>query len=217
MTPVMNFYRVFIPTHRVNDEFADANPQGAWGPPCKICHRGKLQRQSPLRVQWVVDEEPPGRDTIADFTWMGYVGVVVTQRVRDYLEGRVTGAKFGPVVMLDDPTLHRPKRMTKRTRRRVWMPYEGPPLWELIVPKVGIVDRKRSKLGDYDVCPGCGRKLREKSKVGRLVVRRKDWPGVDFFQLAEWKLFFVTEHAKAILKAGRFTNLSIRRRGEIVD
>jgi hypothetical protein len=217
------FYR--LDEARRNSAFASALPLGTFADHgfCKECGRGWVVRRSPLIIRW----QTPGRwdegsDTVPDFNWLGLSGVMVTQRVRDYLEGKVTGIEFGPVEMLDDPKLHRPKRMTKRTKRRIWMPYEGPPVWDLIVPNACRVDLALSKQGDFRICPSCGRKdfsqISWDKMMSPMFVHRSDWQSVDFFRTEESNaLVYVTEHAKEVLEAGQFTNLLVKRAGKFID
>lgn len=190
------------------------------GPSCPECGCLDAKRLSPLVIQWQVERWGPGRDTISDLVWStGARHLLATQRVRDYLERRVSGIQFGPVEMIDDPKLHRPKRMTKRTKKRVWLPYDGPPLHEIIVEKVVHLDIERSGRM-FTLCPGCGRRQFKVKRGAQNIVPRSEWTGEDFFRIDEIGGLkgpaFVTQHARDLLKAGRFTNLSIRKCGAIV-
>ena len=191
-----------------------------FGHECSVCGFRESERVYPLRIRWTVEEWGPGSDVIPDFNWpRAHQILLVSQLVRDYLQERVTGIRFGAVEMVDDPTLHRPKRITKRTKKRVWLPYEGPPLHEIIVDKVVHLDIERSGR-TFTLCPGCGRKQFKVRHDAQDIVPRSEWTGEDFFRIDENGgadgPVFVTQHARDLLKAGRFTNLSIRRCGAIV-
>jgi hypothetical protein len=53
-----------------------------------------------------------------------------TSALEDLL-GAFSGARAMPVEMVQDPKLRPPARVTARTTRRVWLPYEGPDLSEV--------------------------------------------------------------------------------------
>ena len=84
------------PVH-YDDTFAKAWTRGTfqWFDRCKTCDDTRIDRVSPMIIEWVVDRWESGSDVIADFTWPGGLNdVVVTQRVRDSLEGTFTGITF---------------------------------------------------------------------------------------------------------------------------
>lgn len=83
-----------------------------------------------------------GSDLIGDFTWVAaHQAMVVTQRLAQQFERwGLNGYHLAPVEMSQEKGLKRPTRLTKRTKRRVWLPYEGPPLYQLVVDSVVDVD-----------------------------------------------------------------------------
>ena len=200
------------------DEFAEAITRGTinHGPYCEVCHTYSFaSRESPLVIEWTVDKWKPGSQVIADFTWCSIYDILTTQRVRDTCEGQFTGIEFGPVEMIQDPKLKKPKRVTSRTKRRVWLPYEGPPLWDLKVTSSCHLDPEKSGR-TISVCPGCGYKSIQVAPNSRIVIPMDQWIGTNFFIIEEvGRTVFVTEKTADALRNLGFTNLEIRESGAI--
>lgn len=187
---------------------------------CKTCTLGKMARTYPMVMEWVVMDYELGSTVIADFTWVGVLNeIAVTDRVRQHLErNQASGISFGPVEMWQDPKLKRPKRITSRTKRRIWLPYEGPQLWDFITTGRAEIDYELSDVPVKSQCPNCGSIQRNFSGDKPLVFPKSKWDGSDFFldrNHLRW-VVFVTERGKAILDEGNFTNLVIKERGQIV-
>ncbi len=92
---------------------------------CPDCKRSipAAVRKRPLHLSW--DE---GSDLVADFTWgPGSGAILVTDMVLQALAGHFSGFEGAPVEMIQEPKLKRPIRPNRRSKRRVWLPYEGPP------------------------------------------------------------------------------------------
>lgn len=101
--------------------------------------------------QRLVVEWEPGSDVVGDLTWVnGGVWVLVTEQVAPLLQTRFGGFALGPVEMVQNPRLKRPQRVTQRTKRRVWLPYEGPPLQCLWITRWVDADMERSSLTPLD-------------------------------------------------------------------
>lgn len=216
----MQIYSLFPKCH--DYEYAQAeccSDMYVYGTACLECKVADMARKQPMLIEWVVHEYQRGSTDIADFTWAGSLcEFFVTDRVRLALEGQAQGLKFGPVEMWQDPKLKRPKRMTSRTKRRIWLPYLGPPLWDFITTGRGEVDYEASKWEIRFRCSTCGLTQYESPNNQPLVFPRLMWDGSDFFldrNRPRW-VVFVTERGKAILDEGNFTNLVIKERGLIV-
>jgi hypothetical protein len=120
--------------------FAYASDERAWSEPGE---NGCERRLPPLTIMW-----QPDSDVIGDFTWIqGEASIVVVrEHVGRRLLERFKGFELGRVEMVQDPKLKRPQRVTRRTKPRVWLPYEGPPLCALSVTASVEADRDRSSL-----------------------------------------------------------------------
>jgi hypothetical protein len=100
---------------------------------------------SPIPPHEVEIEWEPGSARISDFVWLPR-RLLVTQEVRDTLGSQFAGFSFFGVRMRQNPKLKRPTRPTSRAKPRVWLPYEGPTLWELWVTAYFHLDLARSSL-----------------------------------------------------------------------
>jgi rubredoxin len=208
-------------THR--DNFAEALPHEDMQirtDYCPECGVGQITRKFPMVIEWDVPEYGVGSDEIADFSWVGtWSEIMVSDRVRQHLSERTSEIVFGPVEMRQDPKLKRPKRITSRTKRRIWLPYEGPPLWDFIVPGRGDFEIPPIESRVKWQCGTCGLKQYEPPQTRQpLRFHRSEWDGSNFFlqrsSTRPW-FVFVTELGRTLLGEGRFTNLVFRECGRI--
>lgn len=198
--------------------FAQASRLGTWYPNpgpgiCPECTASRQKRVPPLVIEW-----EPGSDVIGDFTWPGFGDeIVVTQRVREALEGRFRGFEFLPIQMHQDPKLVRPERVTKRTKPRIWLPYQGPPLWDLQAPAWCKLDLEKSHVTVEKVCRTCGTTYHKfpPGRTRHLVVDPASWGGQHAFRLREVGLLTVSEEVKQFIETERFTNVGFWPEGEI--
>jgi hypothetical protein len=129
-------------------DFACADRKGAWS----RNQDGRKRRIQPLIIEWL-----PDSDVIGDFTCIEYTdNWIVTERVGEMLLARFKGFELGPVEMVQDPKLKRKRQITRRGKRRVWLPYEGPPLYEIWVTHEVKPDLDRSTLVDVTINENTG-------------------------------------------------------------
>lgn len=213
MTKLFHFHGIF------DYRFAQAGRRGTWYPDpgpglCRECRTSQQRRVPPLILEW-----EPGSDVIGDFAWLGADDeVVVTQRVRIALEGRFRGFEFRSIEFWQDPKLKRPERITRRTKPRVWLPYEGPPLWDVWVTAWCHLDLERSGEILEKECSTCGKKIYKGPPFEEryLVVDPTSWDGSDIFHVHEYpRWIFCTEQVKEFIKQTGFTNVSFLEDGEI--
>jgi hypothetical protein len=199
-----------------NNVYAAAGIRGTYvkHPNCPYCGRQIWDRIEPLVIEWEA-----GASVIADFTWPCCIGErVVTQRVKDLIDQhRFTGVTFGPVSMVQGRKLKRPTRKDSRTKPRVWLPYEGPPLWDLRAFSWCNLDMKASKRKMLlENCDFCKWKIWDAPTEAPLVVDSASWDGMDFFRIHEvGDVVFVIERVWKILKSAHFTNLAMNQAGRI--
>ncbi len=202
-----------------NYYFAQAGRRGTWYPHpgpglCRECRTSQQKRVPPLILEW-----EPGSDQIGDFVWPGIDDeIVITERVRHALEGRFRGFNFQPIAMWQDPKLKRSQRITKRTQSRVWLPYEGPPLWDLWVTARCHLDLRRSGVTFEKECSICGKKFYKGPpfEERHLVVDSTSWGGEDIFRIEQSGWIFCTERMKEFIESAGFTNVSFLEDGEIL-
>jgi hypothetical protein len=128
--------------------FARAGLRGAWSPE----EDGPQHRVQPLIIEWL-----PDSDVVGDFTCTGFDSDwVVTEKVGEMLLERFNGFELGPVEMIQDPKLKRTRQITRRGKTRVWLPYEGPPLYEIWVTTEVEADMERSTLKVTETDPETG-------------------------------------------------------------
>jgi hypothetical protein len=181
--------------------------------PCPECHAGRRERTKPLVIEW-----QPGSDNLADFTWpCGLEEVVVTERVKQLLAAaKSTGLDIGPVEMVQDKRVKKPLRQISRARKRIWLPYDGTPLWSLDVNSWCSLDLVLSKRSVVFECKVCHRQEFSITPNAPLAVNGKTWDGSDFFRIRELgRIIFISERLKAEIEAAQFTNLLIEERGRV--
>lgn len=201
--------------------FARAGRLGTWAPDpgpgvCPECGCSRQERVYPLILEWL-----PDSDQVGDFTWPGLNDeVVVSQRVREAFEGAFRGFEFLPFEMYQPPKLKRPEQTTRRTRPRVWLPYEGPPLWDMQATAWCSLDHERSGVRLEKVCSTCQRPQYSGPEYDDryLVVDPATWGGEDIFQIREYAgWIFCTERVKELVEARGFTNAGFALDGEIPE
>jgi len=205
-------FRFSITLDSNRDIYAVAYWKGTWYvepgdlPVCPECGISLEKRIQPLIIEW-----EPGSDIIGDFTVTGsYYDMVVTQRVREAIEGKFTGFEFHPVEMYQKPSLKRPTRITKRTKPRVWLPYEGPPLWDFWIMGRAQWDLEKSRISISKVCKTCGKIFHNQPPEGHpLVLDVDNWNGCDVFRVPEYSRFvYCMDNLKNFIEEKEFTNVS---------
>ena len=148
--------KIWIISDPVDFQFARANIQGTWSPMknefkiCPECTQPLHKRIKPLVIEW-----ESGSDVIGDFLWPEFASIAVSERSFKALESQFQGFERGPVEMIQDPKLIRPKRITKRTTPRIWLPYESIPLHELWVTSWVHIDMHKSSVEYEKKCGTC--------------------------------------------------------------
>jgi hypothetical protein len=133
--------------------FAQAGRRGSWSESpgvCPECTGSRQHRIPPLVLEW-----QPGADVVGDFVWVG-PDLACRRQVIEALSARFLGPVGGPVEMAQDAKVRR----TPRAKSRVWLPYEGPELRELLTDVIVPFDPKRSSVRVEKVCSTCGRVFR---------------------------------------------------------
>ena len=237
----MKLWRLADP---IDPSFARAAWHGAWSEAmglCCECGASSQHRIQPLILEW-----EPGSINIGDFTCTGICdGFVLTDRVASTIKRQFVGYETGPVSMVQDSKLRRSQRISRRTKPRIWLPYEGPPLYELWVTAVVPLDRERSSVRLARHCPTCGNerweiegieeyssKARENWEAGTyeivtihhsrepgmgIYLNRKDLGGADIFRIGEFSGWIMcTDEVKELIENHKYTNLAFLEMGEIV-
>lgn len=200
--------------------YAEATRLGKYEkkPNCPKCGIQRWKRTPPLVIEWV-----DSSNVIADFTFTGGLSeIMINDRVRSCLvNNSLSGFEFGPVSMTQNPKLKKPVRPNSRSKSRVWLPYNGPQLWELQVTSTCRLNIEKSGwklVSECDVCHWQDFDIDEKASFedAPLYIDAHTWDGSDVFMLRELDLVFVTDKAAKALSKARFSNLAIEKRGRIL-
>lgn len=127
-----------------NNLFAKASRRGTWYPPgikiCPECSSSRQTRISPLIIEWEA-----GSDKIGDFTWPGFdTELVVVNTVKIAFKNKFTKIEFGVVTFFQNQNLRQPIKLTSRTKPRIWLPYPGPMLWDILPTHWCHIDHSKS-------------------------------------------------------------------------
>jgi hypothetical protein len=194
----------------------------------------------PFVIKWL-----PCGDRVADFVWPqgGGGGPVVRSEVGLRLTACFRGFDLADVHMVQEPHLKRPARPTKRTKPRIWLPYEGPALNYVHVTTTVHLDERRST-GHFNLdCKTCGRRVfmpvgveehsieygqycpgagipitpvdRRRDPGAGVYVHKRDLGGADVFNVEEVPFAFCTEAVRECVLAQGYTNIDFWEYGEI--
>jgi len=222
-------------------KYAVAAWRGAWsvsdGKLCPECTASTQHRIQPIVIEW-----EPGSELIGDFTCAGICdGFIVKKSVGDELSRSFRGFELGSVRMIQHSKLRRPVRVTKRTKPRIWLPYEGPELCELWIPLMVPIDRARSTCHVAMRCSTCGRerytvegcerteghwdKHRRRYLSDRYprepgkgaFVQMQHLHGAGIFRIRELRGWvFCTDDVKYLVEERQYTNISFLECGDVV-
>lgn len=221
--------------------FAEAVDRGTWisehgRGECSECGIPDEVRIPPLILEW-----EPGSDVVGDFVHVGISDWAATDGVLTALADRFRGFEPGPLEMVQDSGLRRPKRVTRRTKPRVWLPYEGPPLHDLWVTAWAHIDCEKSSVRLKRQCTTCGYReyklegVEERTfkwdaerleghhvRIPRvpgkgLYVHRRDLAGADIFRVHEFaSAVLCTDSVKAFIEDHGYTNIIFLEMGELL-
>ncbi len=109
--------------------------------------------------------------------------------------------------------------MTGRSKRRVWLPYEGTPLWDLWVTAYCTLDLEQSGVELEKQCGSCGEKYYDWPREGyHFVVERQSWQGGHILKISEFPLqTYMTEEVKEAIEQAGSTNFGCREWGVIPE
>ena len=203
---------------------------------CDYCGRGaEYEDPRPLVIEWEA-----GSDVVGDFVWPGGGRVAAQRRVFDIMTANLRGIEPGSVEMVQDPKLKRPTRKTRRTRPRVWLPYEGPELVELWVQR-SVHTAPGTAIEPKKPCPKCGHEAwtwsgvevkqhiwdKEQMKLVPLFIprdperglriRASDVEGASIFRTIEFPNgILCTDAVRELIERERFTNVDFLDYGDLV-
>lgn len=180
-----------------------------------------------------------GSDKVGDFVWPSGGHVAAKKSVLDAFARQFQNIETGPVEMVQHARIKPPKK-SSRSKPRVWLPYKGPLLEELIVNHtVPLLANTTAKV--IDVCNSCGRKSRillgvetqeyewDISASALVGARKPREPGKgifvtrssiethSFFRVEEFSsAIFCTNDTKREVEKYQFTNISFLEYGDLI-
>jgi hypothetical protein len=181
-------------------------------PRCAKCRLAARKRVPPLVIEWDY-----GSIVIGDFTWPAGLGeIAVTDRVKSCIVSNgFSGVSFDTVKMVQRQGLKKPRKDSK-ARTRVWLPYDGPPLWSLVVTSWCDLDVAASARSFVSECDECKRmRMIVHDSAAPLVVMPETWQGTGFFCIRELEMVFISEAVKKAIEQHDFTNVQMKERGYI--
>jgi hypothetical protein len=215
----MTIKKLFSFDSPIITKFAEASRLGTWHPidakVCPECGDARQKRIPPLIIEW-----EPGSDVIGDFTWPGFnLEVVVSQKVKEAFEVQFPEVGFASIQFWQNPRLTRPALPNKRTKPRVWLPYSGSDLWEIIPQKWFHLDCDKSNVVVEKQCSTCGKIIyKKRSWTDRFVIDDSSWEGENIFRIYEYPgPIYCTEDAKIFIEKSGFSNIRFSEEGEIRD
>ncbi len=206
--------------------FAELNrhytkPQGE---ECAKCGSIVDPKHDPLTVEW-----DDGSNKVGDFVHAG-ADIVLRKLVAERLRDVATGFDTASIKFFDHPNLHKPISIQDESESRIWLPYDGPPLCQLLVTrKVPLSDRSTVEVANH--CDACGaiqykriigveKKTRAFSKPrisGQgLFVCAADLNGDDVFTPIGTSLKLCTNTVKEFIENEGFTNVELLEYGDLI-
>jgi len=200
-----------------------AQLQSIYTPPeeihCETCNRSK---NSELVVEW-----EDGSDLIGDFIACG-ARIVAKKKIVDDITKNFKGVFKRKIHYFDHPQLY--KKKSKKIRKRIWLPYEGPELCEIDVVKE--VDLHESSTVVIDeICSKCGGiiyggingvEINDSShSIPRisgkgLFVDADELDGYDIFKIKYTWIILCTDNFKTFVESNCYTNVQFLEYGEII-
>ena len=195
------------------------------GERCEVCKSLLGPRVQQARVEWT-----PGSDKVADFTFAG-ARLIAKAHVANQIRTQFPEVGTRPIEIADLPENYRPAKLSKKAEPRIWLPYNGPELVELIPLKQ--VDLEPTSTVEIKArCEKCGAiEYRsfgnvERFKGGKLVPRqpgsglrlsRREMNAAHLVQPRYTGLYLCDQVFRNFIEAMKFTNIAFLDYGEIVE
>lgn len=217
-------WKIQIP---VGSGFAELNryykePKGEKCPKC-----GSII--NPIRETLTVEWDD-GSDQVGDFVNAG-ADIVLQDRVAEQLRRIASGFTTAAITFYDHPNLRKPATAPEGdTEARIWLPYEGPPVSQLIVErKVPLADRSTVEVDR--ICEACStirykrivgvqKKTRSLSKPrveGQgLFVHGGDLKGDEIFSPIGTSLTLCTNKVREFIESEGFSNVELLEYGDVI-
>lgn len=195
------------------------------GKKCPKCGSIIEDKRETLTVEW-----EDGSDQIGDFVHAG-AEIILQDRVAKQLRRIATGFTAAAIAFYDHPNLRKPATVPDDdTETRIWLPYKGPTLSQLIVDrKVALADRSTVEIDR--ICESCStirykrilgveKKTRSIAKPrvdGKgLFVHADDLKGDGIFSPIGTSLTLCTNKVKVFMESEGFSNVEFLEYGDVI-
>lgn len=169
----------------------------------------------------LIMEWEPGSDEIGDFTWPGLnTDIVVVDKVKCSFEIRFKNLSFGLVEFFQNPKRKRAVKVTSLKKSRVWLPYSGPLLWDVLLNHWCHLDHIQSEVSIVKKCLTCEKTIYKTPRWDQrhLVLDPVSWNGEDIFRVYEYSgVIFYTEQVKKYVENAGILNVRFLEDGIIPD
>ena len=194
------------------------------GKRCAACGLLQTPQHPPLTIEW-----EDGNDVIGDFTSAGSK-IVVREAIVDEILEHFHGIRKGRVDFFDHPNLYRPETSTKKSPRRIWLPYSGPSLCEIVIEKEVDLDHRSTVILEKE-CEKCGARLYkrfdgvevhnsrehiQRSPGHGLFIKKESVEGFGFFRPRFTGLALCTDQVRQFIQARAFSNIVFLEYGNLV-
>jgi hypothetical protein len=206
--------KLYLFSNPYDDRFARACRLGTWVSDsglglCPECGMPQEKRVRPLIMEW-----EPGSQVIGDFSWPGNLDdIVVTTRVKNRLDGLITGVEFSSLIVKD--AAHSKSRKTKVRASLARKQAETTALWDMWVTAWSHLDHAASRLVMERECNACHyRYFRPPARNKKLVLDPASWHGESVFKCYELPVWiFAVEEVRDMIIEEEFTNVVFREIG----
>lgn len=194
------------------------------GKRCAACGLLQSAQHPPLTVEW-----EDGNDVVGDFISAG-AKIVVREAIVDDLLEHFCGIRKGRVNFFDHPNLYRPETITKKTPRRIWLPYSISSLCEIVVEKEVVLDQRSTVVLEKE-CEQCGARLykrfdgveirNSREHIQRfpghgLFVKKESVEGFGLFRPSFTGLVLCTDQVRQFIQARALSNIEFLEYGNLV-
>ncbi|MFZ5833331.1 MAG: hypothetical protein ACOY3P_24845 [Planctomycetota bacterium] len=191
---------------------------------CPKCGRRVCEPADHMEAEWQY-----GSDEIGDFTF-AYGHVVVKSQIADELLEHFEGFRKGLIVFPHHASRQEPETRESRARKRIWLPYKGPSLCEMVPTTVVGFDPSTAARIERR-CDECGLVIYEWPKGieevrGRIRCPREPGKGLffqrsalgqaSFFRPQHTGFVLCTETVKDFMEQKAYTNVEFLEVGDIL-
>jgi hypothetical protein len=218
----------------LDGRYAKAIYHGTWEKfVCLACDFEHEIAVKPAIIEWL-----ESTSEIGDFTYVEkYTTLLVKKSVFSQIKKIDPKVVAGDVTFYQNEKLKHPLPKSSKATKRVWLPYEGEKLLEIIVPIIITPDMEKSSVEIINYCKNCNRTVIKISDVEKkdifsyasdgpsktiprkpgkgIFIAEASIHGINLFRIHEKsRIILCTDYAKESLEASGYSNLTFLDFGE---